>query len=355
MPSSDYNEANSSAKSPSYAAAAAAATTNLKKCKKYPITPRVPLSKRANITFSPSSSTPTTRAQAASILSNEPDNAENFSMNEALTEAIAVSQGLADQVAQFDTVLRRLEQGFTAMQLRVATIEKEAEDSKHHRQLLENRISFLEEENARLTGRVNAICETPNNGPINEATIVPSLENTTSSTAKLQAEVDQLKQSSRNNEIILSGTHIANRIRNELDRRRIPLRALCVDIISRIPGLDDCNMYIEQCVKLEGDRPKLLVKIRNDFYRGKIFSCFFKMPNKKPFFINENLIPSRAKLFHEVRKLKKNKKNFIHLAFTKRGEIFYSLHTSKETFHKVTDETLASLNEMAVTYENNNN
>ena len=226
--------------------------------------------------------------------SNEPDNTETFSMNEALTEAIAVSQGLADQVAQFDTVLRRLEQGFTAMQLRVATIEKEAEESRQHRQLLESRISFLEEENARLSGRVNTLCEARETGIDNVPAVVPSQENSSSSTAKLQAEVEQLKQSTRNNEVILSGTHIVNRIRNELERRRIPLRALCIDIISKIPGLEDCNMYIEHCVKLEGDHPKLLLKLRNDSYRGKIFSCFFKMPNRKPFFINENLIPSRA-------------------------------------------------------------
>ena len=77
------------------------------------------------------------------------------------------------------------------------------------------------------------------------------------------------------------------------------------------------------------------------------------MRNRKPFFINENLIPSRAKLFHEIRMLKKSKKNFIHKTFTKRGEIFYSMHESKNTVHKLTEETLTSLKEVASTYENN--
>ena len=129
--------------------------------------------------------------------------------------------------------------------------------------------------------------------------------------------------------------------------------ALCIDIIAKIPGLEDCGRHIEHCVKLNGDHPKLLIKLYSDFYRARIFSCFFKMRHRKPFYINENLIPSRAKLFHEIRVLKKSKKNFIHKAFTKRGEIYYSKHESKDTILKLSEETLASLQEDASNYENN--
>ena len=329
-------------------------SSSLKRLHKFPLEPRVPASKRNNITFSPTaSSTPSARARASqsspASINNSINNTD--SINNVLTDAIIVSKSLADQVSKFDAILRRLEQGYNAMQLRVAKIEEEATESKQRHQLLKSRVSLLEEENARLFDRVNALCESGVNAA---AAITQPPDETSPTPAKLQAEIDRLKQSHRNSEIILSGTHIENRIKNELERNRIPLRPLCIDIIAKIPGLEDCDRHIEHCVKLDGDHLKLLIKLYSEFYRGKIFACFFNMRHRKPFYINENLIPSRATFFHELRMLKKTKKNFIHKTFTKRGEIYYCMHDSKNTFHNLTQETLASLKEIAGTFENNN-
>lgn len=76
------------------------------------------------------------------------------------------------------------------------------------------------------------------------------------------------------------------------------------------------------------------------------------MSGKKPFFINENLIPARAKLLYEIRLLKKAKKEFISHAFSKKGEIYYILHGTTET-HKLTFDKLNSLKEVSLTFENN--
>ena len=343
MPSTNNQnkQSNLSKKSPS-----AAASASLHRCRNFPITPRVPKSKCNNITLSPSSSPSPTAFQSSS---NEID---SINIQTALSDALEVNKNLSDQVAKFESVLRRLEQGYKILQTRVETLEKEANESKQQNQLLESRISFLEEENGRLFDRVNAICESTET---TTATVPNVSANPSPCTARLQDEIDLLKQSSRNKEIILSGAHIENRIKNELDRRHrpIPLRALCVDIIAKIPGLENCDLNIEQCIRLDGDHPKLLIKLFSDYYRSKIFSRFFSMRHKKPFYINENLIPARAKLFHEIRMLKKNKKDFIHSTFTKRGEIYYCLHESKNTMHKLTPETLTSLKEISVTYEDN--
>ena len=331
--------------------ALSSALNRLNKLNKFPLAPRVPASKRNNITFSPTaSSTPSARAQASqSSSSSNNKNANNTdSINDVLADAILVSNSLADQVSKFDSILRRLEEGYNAMQMRVATLEEEATKSKQEHQILESRVSFLEEENARLFDRVNALYESGVN-----AAIAQPPDESSPTPAKLQEEIEHLKQSHRNREIILSGTHIENRIKNELERNRIPLRPLCIDIIAKIPGLEDCDRHIEHCVKLDGDRPKLLIKLYSEFYRGKVFARFFSMRHRKPFYINENLIPSRAKLFHELRILKKNKKNFIHKTFTKRGEIYYCMHDSKDTFHNLTQEKLTLLKETAGTFENN--
>ena len=216
--------------SPSYAAA----LNRLNRLNKFPHKPIVPASKRNSVTFSPSSLVPPAPSQASQSSSPSNINLTNSnSFNDALTDAIVVSRSLADQVTKFDAILRRLEEGYTAMQTRVAEIEKEAEKSKQQHQLLESRVSFLEEENARLFDRVNDLAESR---PSVNATPPPIVADETSSCpSKLQAEIEQLKQSARNNEIILSGVHIEQRIKNELDKRRIPLPALCIDIIEKFP------------------------------------------------------------------------------------------------------------------------
>ena len=189
--SSSANQRNSSSKSPpSYAAAAA---TNVNRMKTFPLRPRVPASKRHYLTFSPSSSMPS-QAQSPQSSSNVNNiEASSTSINDASTDAIVVSKSLAEQVAKFEVILQRLEHGYTAMQTRVADLEKEAEEAKHQHLLLESRVSFLEEENERLFERVDTLYES--NVSANDNPLMSVPEENSPCPTKLQAEIEQLKQS----------------------------------------------------------------------------------------------------------------------------------------------------------------
>ena len=212
-------------------------------------------------------------------------------------------------------------------------------------QELEQKIEVLEGRNEHLFERLNSI---NNNNVINtqsdDETPTPNNMH-----AEVQEQLDHLHQSRRCNDIILSGPLIEARVHRELDRGTTRMHNLCTDIIARIHGLEDCARYIDRCRRLEGPHPKLLITLNSNFYRGKVFAHFFRI-KKKPFFINENLIPSRAKLYHELRVLRKGKKNFIQKTFTKQGDIFYSMHGSNEVL-KLTPQKLESLKEIALVHQ----
>ena len=265
-----------------------------------------------NKTRSQAKSSSTIETVATAMNSPGDLNAEyenNNNIQSLLNDVLIAFNGIMDQVSQFKDALQRLEQGFSSTIARVTTLEQQVEDTKSQNELFERRLEELESENTRLNDILNQ-----NRNEVSDISLSaspPSVSTTSqSNVSKLQYDIENLQQAKRANEIILSGHHIKSRIKKELDSRQLSTRSLCVDIIARIPGLQDCDYYIQNCQCLQGNDPKLLVQLPDAASKNWVFKNFFKMKGKKPFYVNENLIPTRAKLLYELRLLKKSKKNF---------------------------------------------
>ena len=311
--------------------------------------------KRRNIV--PKTSTPLTTGvrKKNTSLSSTPDDSSSdvtqIDVFSSLNELITIFKGLANHIVKFGTVLSKLEMSLQSTSYKVNKLEEEltATRTRYEDELnatrtrcseLERRVDVLEGRNAHLFERINSLNLQSETAPSSSPPIAPDKFD------KLQDQLDHIHQSKRSCDIIVTGKLIEQRITKELDCGKISVRDLCIDIISRIYGLEDAAHYIGWCQRLEGDHPKLLVKLSSHAYRGKIFSHFFRI-KKKPFFINENLIPSRAKMFHELRLLQRTKKNFIDKSFSKHGEIYYILHGTNELI-KLSPQKLLLLMKMFI-------
>ena len=231
---------------------------------------------------------------------SSPDASQDNVVSSSLNEFINIFKGLAFHIENFGTILSRLEVNVQSTVNKITKLEEEMAATRSRCQMLEQKLEVLEGRNEHLFERINATNPQP-------VAAEPSTQNNMHDT--FQGQLDHLHQSRRCNDLILSGRLIETRVTRELDRGATHVHDLCVDIIARIHGLEDCARYIERCRRLGGEHPKLLVTFNSNSYRAKVFSHFFQI-KKKPFFINENLIPSRAKLFHELRLLRKQKKEF---------------------------------------------
>ena len=160
---------------------------------------------------------------------------EDSSIKQLLNDVVIVFNGLMEQVSQFKDVLERLENGVSSTVARVITLEEQVAITKRQQESLEKRLVELESENLRINNILNNKRDEFNDSFLISTPATAS--NSENDVAKLQREVENLQQAKRNNEIILSGNHIKSRIKRELDSNWLSPRALCIDILARIPGL----------------------------------------------------------------------------------------------------------------------
>ena len=191
----------------------------------------------------------------------------------SLNELVNVFKSLAIHMDKFGTILSQLE---TSLQSTVNHVRKleEMTATQMRCQELEQKVEVLEGRNKHLFERINS-----NNSP--QPVETPPANDKMYD--NLQGQLNHLHQSRRCNDIILSGPLIERRITHELDREQTSVKNLCIDIVARIHGLEDCSYYIDRCRRLDDEHPKLLITLNNNHYRGKIFANFFPI-KMKPFF-----------------------------------------------------------------------
>lgn len=234
------------------------------------------------------------------------------SIQELIGVVISSIAALSVEVKSIGATCNKIDKRLSLLENRVEMIEENVLETRKKSNNLEKRIQLLEDSSKEVSP--------------DSSKCVPTSESSNNHLAieDLQNEIEKMKQSHLNNSIFLCGDTVSNRLQHE------DVNNTCVSLLAEIPNLNIQRLNIINCKKItqEGKPDKIKVQFGNSSFRKELFSKFFKM-KKKHFFINEVLIPRKAKLFFELRmlqkELRKKKKNIIKSAFTRNGDIYYIL------------------------------
>lgn len=238
------------------------------------------------------------------------------SIQNLLGVVISSIAGMGENIKSIDATCKKIDQRLFNLEHRVEMVEENVLDNRLRSNNLEKRIELLEQkpsETSPLSSNNVLVHESYKENPVIE---------------ELQSEIEKIKQDQLNNSILLCGHSVSERLQLE------DVNSACFSLLKEIPNLDIHRLNIINCKKIvHDDKPeKIKVQFANSTFKKELFPKFFKM-KKKHFFINEILVPRKAKLFFELRmlqkELRKEKKDIIKSAYTRNGDIFYILTNAK--------------------------
>lgn len=210
----------------------------------------------------------------------------------------------------------------------------------NNQKILEEKFDNIEKSFNAVNSRINIIEDRINElerGMNSTETTFNDFKASTSSKSlkNMQIQIDNLQQEKNDQIIILSGEKVKEGISNNDS-----LLDCGYKLLKSIPGFEPKVYQIEEATTVGKYNSVLKVRFKSPF-RQQLFRLFYATKTK-PFYISDYLIPTRLKLFHCLRALKRENEK-IQSVFTKKGIIYYKMIDNKDPEKLFDEEDLQNL------------
>lgn len=245
-------------------------------------------------------------------------------VNSNLHEAAVCIQQLLLKFHDLTNTLTRLESTILSIEEKNSNV-----NNKLHKRIveLENKVNVLE----------NAQQQRINDAAPNAQPSFAEIVKCEKAMTKLTANVNTLRQAKLSCDVYLQGPNVEKALKESQSNDNPG--GVCKHLLSQITDLQVTNLNIQRIFCPQNNPNSIRITFGSEDSRSELFKNFFQM-DSKPFFINEVLIPEKAKLFYKMRCLRRDLKDkgndCFKSIFARRGEIYYILASNLNKIEKVT-------------------
>ena len=297
-------------------------------CKNYPLSQKSPLATSSSNAKRPPGRPP--KANSKSSLKEQPCMITSDS-----------SQGHVDIAHLYDIV----SQLASCLQETRAIIDKITAKTDNLESKLQREVENIRSISLQMSSQSDVTRQNPNNeGDQLASNIVQSAQplniqnDAMIQLITLKKQMEQFQQNENQRKVAVSGDLVDSSF-----NRNSNYRDDAFNLIRRIDNIGIEATEIESVRVIErNNKKKVLLKLSSSDMKVEMFRHFFRM-ERKPFYLNEVLTPDRAKLFYELRKLKKDNPNIIASAFTKNGVVCCRLSRENKVVKLFSIDDLRSL------------
>ena len=309
---------------------------SVKRIKKFPLHPtQGKCARKCGAPNTRSSSSRANKCNDPPLSQSTIDAIEFNELQEDLSSAIVCIKDLLSKFEGIHNSIISMNTRFAHLESRLQKAEDSNSAALTRIDLLEAKIQMLEKSWPVLSNDASSAATSSPTGHESYSDIVQN-----PAMIKIKTDVETLQQLKLESDLLLSGKAVTDLIvSRKLQQHNDRIKTAAMELLGNISDLNTQHLTIRKCFLTNSDKPQIRIKFSTPEERSEVFQCFFKMESK-PFHLNEVLIRSRAKLFYDLRSLRKKvkeikKEDLFKSTFTRRGEIYYVLKNDEDQVCKV--------------------